>query len=80
MLHHNYLVSLSVIGVEFEGVIEKRPLIFVKDLLCLLSLSGCLFFFLFLVFIVFFLLLFFRFIHVSKNQRLNNTSINDIFV
>ena len=80
MLHHYDLISLSVIGIEFKGVIEKGPLFFVKDLLCLLCLCISLFFLLFFVFIIFFFFLFLSLIHTSKDQRLKNASIDDIFV
>ncbi len=81
MLHHHYLVAFSVVGVKFKTIIEQRPFLLVKDLLGLLDLnsSGLLLFFLF-DFIIFFLFFFLLVDRGSKNQRLDDSSIDYIFI
>jgi hypothetical protein len=80
VLHHDDLIPFGVVRVQFERVIEERPLFLIEDLLVEFDLSQILFFFLLFLLIIFFLLFLISIDHISQDQRLDDASVHNILV
>ena len=79
VLHHHDLVSLGVVRVELERIIQQRPFFLVEDFLALFQLRGCQLFLLLLLALLL-LLLFLLVAVLCDDKRVDNSSVDDVLV